>query len=381
MEIEEYPSTSSMEERQEPEPKTSSWPLLLAFISFMLVFSLSVFATGERHRNQDNQATEDFGDYRSLKGGNSIEKQLQDFVLHGTVPGCEGCQGPKATKSICSHSTARRLQAPEIQKSLKNNWEEAQPRQLQAKKDLGSVIGQLQDFLDGKPVEGQCPKAEPILSISMPVNLKEANGLSAIFVPMLVRAATSSVSTMMRVPHKVVSVTLSHPAEPRLLSTEEASERAEKGSKFNIVAEVSSPPEEAMKAAMGPNFLKDFQQQVSAALIQEGAEAGTGNFHQIAAFDIPVLEEKSSLDVEEFQSAGFGTLCASNRGKTLQPGDVEAKEVVSLRACARACKATAGCAGFQFGHAHNTCQLWKTGICRSEESVGPKKMECFRKCA
>ena len=122
-------------------------------------------------------------------------------------------------------------------------------------------------------VKGQCPKAEPVLSplgfvlcgfgmrwpylslvcsprISMPVNLKEANGLSAIFLPMLVRpgkkpgahnffktpkyslespeisrgldsdlkhhpkkhqkpairAATSSVSTMMRVPDKAPCV-------------------------------------------------------------------------------------------------------------------------------------------------------------------------------
>eukprot|EP00434_Breviolum_minutum_P010815 symbB.v1.2.009536.t2/scaffold576.1/size184938/10 len=251
----------------------------------------------------------------------------------------------------------------------------------EAPNNLASTMGQLQDFLNGKPVKGQCPEAEPVLAIAMPVNLKEANGLSELFLPMLIRAARSSVSTMMQVPDQVISVTLSHPVETRLLSMQETVEQAEKGSKFNIVAEVSSPPQEAMQAAMGSQFLEDFQEEVSAALIREGAEAGTGNFHQIAQFDTPVLEEKSSLDVEGFKSEGFGTVCETYRQKQLQPGEVEEKQVGSVRACAQACAGSKGCQGFQFGHAQKTCKLWKTGVCRSQEAVGPMKLECYRKCA
>lgn len=356
-------SLRSLQDTDQQPSNRNSWPLLLAFTSFLLVFSLSVFATG-KHGDGHAQATKSYGsygDYRSLKG--KAMDQLQDFVLHGTIPGeCEGCHGPKQTKSICSKgpSTTRRLEAP-------NN--------------LASTMGQLQDFLNGKPVKGQCPEAEPVLAIAMPVNLKEANGLSELFLPMLIRAARSSVSTMMQVPDQVISVTLSHPVETRLLSMQETVEQAEKGSKFNIVAEVSSPPQEAMQAAMGSQFLEDFQEEVSAALIREGAEAGTGNFHQIAQFDTPVLEEKSSLDVEGFKSEGFGTVCETYRQKQLQPGEVEEKQVGSVRACAQACAGSKGCQGFQFGHAQKTCKLWKTGVCRSQEAVGPMKLECYRKCA
>ncbi|CAK9114169.1 unnamed protein product [Durusdinium trenchii] len=360
-----------------------SWPLLLAFISFLLVFCLSVLETTARHEEITD-------DYRNLQGM-SMEKQLQDFVLHGDIPGdCVACRKPiPASKSICGHTPGRRLQ---VETQIADWLGEEE------KRDFADIKQQLQDYVSGKPVKGQCPESKPVVSISMMVSLKDTQGMDALFMPMLVRAATRSISTVMQVPSEVVSVHLKHPAEKRLLSLEDAVGLTGQGSSVVIVAEVTAPPQQAMKDAMSPDFLSKFKTQVFSAMTREGAAAGAGNFHKMAHFEDPTLEEKGSLDMEGgFESTGFGTKCASPRNAKPLPGHMEAspfgrvivqffgscseaKKVDSLRACAAACNGESGCHGFQFGHTAQSCQLWKMPICKGEEALGPSKLECFRKC-
>ena len=49
-------------------------------------------------------------------------------------------------------------------------------------------------------VKGQCPESQPVLAISMDVSLKESRSFAALWMPMLIRAATKGVGTIMQVP-------------------------------------------------------------------------------------------------------------------------------------------------------------------------------------